>query len=249
MPTVPPTWNTLLSAEDFYVAFADSTVMRVGTDPPVVVAGRSGTPCADGASPCGDGGPATAGLLGDELFGLAVGLDGSLYIADTPLRRVRKVDPSGVIRTVAGTGADCVNEPCGDGGPATTAQLSRPLGVAVDPYGVLLIADGPAGIRRVAADGTITTLTRGSDNYQSVAIGIDGTIYATTQISGQIVQVDPTNGAVTPVVGTGTPGYNGTTTDNGSGFFCRGSKSRSISPASCRSTSTATSCSPTPTTT
>ena len=105
VPAVPPTWNTALSGEDYYVAFDDSTVRRVGAEAPVVVAGTLRQPCATiRQSPCGDGGPATAALL-VQPNGLAVGLDGSLYIADPPLRKVRKVDPSGVITTVAGTGA------------------------------------------------------------------------------------------------------------------------------------------------
>ena len=211
VPAVPPTWNTALSGEGYYVAFDDATVRRVGAEAPVVVAGSAGGLCEDRTSPCGDGGPATAALLAQP-SGLAVGLDGSLYIADVLLRRVRKVDPSGVITTVAGTGAECDDGICGDGGPATSAQLDQPFGVAVDPYGVLLIADGTGGVRRVAVDGTISTLTpRSDDVYQSVATGADGTIYAATQFPDRIVKIDPATGAVTPVVGTGTSGYNGNT--------------------------------------
>ena len=148
---------------------------------------------------------------------MAVGLDGSLYIADVLLRKVRKVDPSGVITTVAGTGVRCDGGLCGDGGPATSAALGEPFGVAVDPYGVLLIADGTAGVRRVAVDGTISTLTaRGTgDIYWSVATGADGTIYAATQFPDHIVTINPTSGAVTRVVGTGTSGYNGNTNNFG----------------------------------
>ncbi len=216
VPAVPPTWNTALSGEGYYVAFDDSTVRRVGAEAPVVVAGTPNAFCDDPQSPCGDGGPATAAQL-VQPNGLAVGLDGSLYIADPQLRKVRKVDPSGVITTVAGTGVRCEGGLCGDGGPATAAQLAQPFGVTVDPHGVLLIADGFAGVRRVAVDGTISTLTpRGAgDIYLSVATGADGTIYAAIQLPDHIVRIDPTSGAVTRVVGTGTSGYNGNTNDSG----------------------------------
>ena len=210
VPAVPPTWNTALSGEDYYVAFDDATVRRVGAEAPVVIAGKSNTFCDDPQTVCGDGGPATAAQL-YQPNGLAVGLDGSLYIADVGLRKVRKVDPSGVITTVAGTGGRCDGGQCGDGGPATGAELTEAFGVAVDPYGVLLIADAEGGVRRVAVDGTISTLTdRGSgDIYWSVALGGDGTIYAATQFPDHIVTINPTSGAVTRVVGTGISGYNG----------------------------------------
>ena len=71
---------------------------------------------------------------------------------------MRKIDPSGTITTVAGTGAACSTAPCGDGGPATSAQLAAANGIAVDTHGALLVADGTAGVRRVSAGGTITTL-------------------------------------------------------------------------------------------
>src|SRR5262249_11450292 len=126
-------------------------------------------------------------------------------------------DPSGVITTVAGNGAQCDGGLCGDGGPATRGALAQPFDVAVDPYGVLLIADGFAGVRRVAVDGTISTLTpRGAGViHVSVATGADGTIYAATHLPDHIVQINPTSGAVTRVVGTDTSGYNGNTDELG----------------------------------
>jgi sugar lactone lactonase YvrE len=70
--------------------------------------------------------------------GLAVDSEGDLYIADALNNRVRKLDLTGFITTAAGDGTAGFS---GDGGPAVSARLSLPLGVAVDAYGVLLIAD------------------------------------------------------------------------------------------------------------
>ena len=63
---------------------------------------------------------------------------GNLYIADTENRLIRKVDPSGVITTIAGTGTRDFG---GDGGPSIEAQLNSPYDVAVDAAGNVYIAD------------------------------------------------------------------------------------------------------------
>jgi serine/threonine-protein kinase len=155
---------------------------------------------------------ASAALLGTP-SGLAVGLDGSVYLADTTLLRVRRIDPAGTISTVAGSGNTCTPPSCGDGGLATAASLMAANGVAIDTHGVLLIADGAAGVRRVGVDGTISTLAPGgaTGTVVSVVQAADGQIFAATSQPDGIIQIDPTSSPakVTPVVGTGTSGYNG----------------------------------------
>ncbi len=104
----------------------------------------------------GDGGPATKATFSGPIA-VAVDLAGNLYIADAGNGRIRRVALDGTITTVAGTGADSGD--LGDGGLAINARLSAPNGVAVDPAGNLYIADtGDSRIRRVATDGTITTV-------------------------------------------------------------------------------------------
>ncbi len=85
----------------------------------------------------GDGGPATHALLGIP-FGVAVGPNGTVFIADTENNRVRMVTPAGYIVALAGTG---VSGFYGDGGPANSAEMSGPEAVTLDGNGNLLVAD------------------------------------------------------------------------------------------------------------
>jgi uncharacterized protein (TIGR03437 family) len=82
---------------------------------------------------------------------------GNLYIADSNNNRIRKVSPgpSGTIITLAGNGTGGL----GDGGPAASAQLQNPQGIAIDSQGNLFIADaGNSRVREISASGTITTV-------------------------------------------------------------------------------------------
>jgi trimeric autotransporter adhesin len=102
----------------------------------------------------GDGGPAVSAQAGAG--GIAIDTAGNLFIADTNNDRIRKVTPAGVITTVAGNGTKGFS---GDGGPAISAQLHDPKGVAVDTSGNLFILDsGNYRIRKVAPDGMMTTV-------------------------------------------------------------------------------------------
>ena len=79
-----------------------------------------------------------------------------MYIADSSNQRIRKVNSSGTITTVAGSGVAGFS---GDGGLATNASLQFPLGMAMDSLGNLYIADGDNNrIRRVSPGGVITTV-------------------------------------------------------------------------------------------
>jgi sugar lactone lactonase YvrE len=104
----------------------------------------------------GDGGPATSAEL-NYPWGITLGNDGSLYVADLANNRVRKVSTASVISTVVGTG---IRGSTGDGGQATQAELNVPAGVLVDVAGNLYVADsGSQLVRKVSATtGIIKTI-------------------------------------------------------------------------------------------
>lgn len=169
-----------------------------------------------------DGIPATTAQLRTPR-GIALGPDGSLYIADTENERIRRVGPDGLITTVAGTG---IGGYSGDGGPATQARLNRPMSVAVGPDGALYIADwGNTRVRRVGTDGIITTVAgTGASGYNGdgipatqatftelkhVAVATDGTIYLADRAANQRVRVVRTDGIVMTLAGTGQIAFGG----------------------------------------
>ena len=101
----------------------------------------------------GDGGPATAATF--FCTNAVADAAGNVYIADTTNQRIRKIDTSGIINTVAGNGKQGYS---GDGGPATSATLALPQGLAVDNAGNLYFADNATHVRKVDTNGIITTV-------------------------------------------------------------------------------------------
>jgi sugar lactone lactonase YvrE len=169
----------------------------------------------------GDGGPALAAEI-NQPRGLAALQDGGFLIADTDNQRIRRVLPDGTITTVAGSG---VRGFSGDGGPAVAAALSNPFGVSPVADGGFLIADnGNLRIRRVAPDGTITTvagtgvagfsgdggpaaLAQLHSPHAVVALPDGGFLIADTN-NNRVRRVWP-DGRIETVAGTGSPGFSG----------------------------------------
>ena len=139
------------AAGNAYVADAqDNRVRKIATDGTVTTYAGNGT---NGFA--GDGGPAASAELSSPAA-VAVDAAGNLYIADLGNLRIREVSANGNISTVAGNG---VQSYAGDGGPAVSASLNAPLGVAVDPSGNLYIVDSASHvIREVTLDGNINTI-------------------------------------------------------------------------------------------
>jgi sugar lactone lactonase YvrE len=173
----------------------------------------------DDESDYGDGGPATSATLADPR-GIGVASNGDLYIADRYHAVVRRVSEDGTISRFAGS-----YEPgsSGDGGPAGSAQLREPNGIAVGPDGAVYIADsGENRVRRVDTDGTITTVAGtgagdfGGDGGQAteahlhwpsgLAVAPDGTLYIADTDNHRIRRID-TDGTITTVAGTGEEGF------------------------------------------
>lgn len=103
----------------------------------------------------GDGGAATAAKLNNPT-GLVADAAGNIFIADNDNQRIRKVNTSGIISTVAGNGTSGYT---GDGAAATAATFSHPYGVAIDPTGVLFITDKDNHVvRQVNTSGIISTI-------------------------------------------------------------------------------------------
>jgi secreted PhoX family phosphatase len=169
----------------------------------------------------GDGGPATQGVL-ESPWGITFDAHGNLYIADRDHDVIRKVDTSGIITTVVGTG---VRGFSGDGGPATKAKLDKPLGVVFDAAGSMFVADeNNARVRKVDANGIITTyggtgslacsgnggpaMAAAIQNPHGIGFGLDGSLYVSEGDCNAVRKID-THGGILPVLGTGTAGCAG----------------------------------------
>jgi hypothetical protein len=169
----------------------------------------------------GDEGPATEAVLNNP-HGVAVDAVGNIFIADWINHRIRKVDTSGIITTVAGNGTGGYS---GDGGPATEGALNRPACVDVDAAGNLYIGDQNNNrVRKVDTSGIITTVAgNGTGGYSGdggpateaelnlaggVAVDALGNLYIVEHYGHRIRKVD-TFGIITTVAGNGIQGYGG----------------------------------------
>ncbi len=208
---------TVDAGGNIYMAVPDSHVIRKRT-PEGLITTVAGTG-VQGYS--GDGGAATAAQL-KYPSSVAVDKLGNLYIADVSNNRIRKVDPTGVITTVAGNGVLGSGE---DGTVATAFSLYRPQGIAIDTYGNLYIADtGNQRVRKVNPDGIVTTVAgNGSvgsagdggsatsaqlNNPVSIIIEGDSNLYIVDSANQRIRKIN-SSGIVTTIAGNGNAGFSG----------------------------------------
>ena len=198
---------------DLYIADTFSNRVRRVDGTTGIIATVAG---AGGYGFSGDGGPATKARFANPR-GMFVDGAGHLYIADTDNDRVRRVDmATGIVSTVAGTGAKGFS---GDGGPATQADTAGPQGVFVDGTSTLYIAANNR-VRQVdAATGVITTVAGtgrpGSSGDGGPATEADflgpsglfvdeaGHLYIADTENHRIRRVDAATGVITTVAGTG----------------------------------------------
>lgn len=173
----------------------------------------------------GDGGPATLATLNNPV-GVALDDTGNLYIADDHNNVIRKVDTAGIITTFAG---DSTAGHAGNGGPATSALLNLPLGVAADKHGNLFIADAVNNvIRKVDNAGIMhdyvgydTVHGFSGDGGPATSAMLSYPVHLTIDDSDNLYFADALNsvvrkvnaaGIITTIAGDGTVGYAG---DNG----------------------------------
>ncbi len=192
----------VLQAPDASIYFVEKTshvVRRIMPDGTITTVAGTGL-----AGFSGDGGQAARARL-NQPDGLALGPDGSVYVADQGNNRVRRIAPSGLITTVAGNGTLGF---AGDGGQATLARLSRPQGLEVSPDGSIYIADGNNNrVRRVSPAGIITTVAgNGTAGYsgeggpasdsrlnrpRSISTGPDGALYVADFGNSRVRRIAP----------------------------------------------------------
>ncbi len=186
------------------------------------------TPFAGNGKPewSGDGGPATeAGLYCP--FEMRIGPDGALYLADHGNNRIRRIGTDGIITTIAGSGAAGVDQGSysGDGGPATSATLQEPSGIAFDAVGNLYIGDRDNDrIRKIDLHGVITTIAGDGkigapvDGGPAVSahlakprgliVDADGNILFAESWNHRIRKIDAA-GTISTIAGNGHNGYSG----------------------------------------
>lgn len=166
------------AAGNIYAALYDNRVLHV--DPAGVVSTFAGTG-EEGFG--GDGGPATTALLFHP-HGVAVGVDGAVYIADTENQRIRRVDRStGVITTFATLGGSPIAMTAAPDGSIYTVATAR--------------ATTPAGVWRSTAAGS-TLIAQGVAN--GIAVGPDGTIYLNQWDQKRISRIDLRSGLIRTIL-------------------------------------------------
>jgi sugar lactone lactonase YvrE len=172
----------------------------------------------------GDGGPSVDAMI-SQPYGMQTDDGGSLFFADRANHRIRRIDKAtGIITTVAGSGT---NGYSGDGGLATAADLSYPIGLCLDPMGNIYIADQiNHRIRKVdKATGIITTVAgSGTNGYSGdgglatdaelnqpydVSIDAAGNLYISDTNNQRIRRVSAVTGIITTIGGNGSGGYGG----------------------------------------
>ncbi len=205
------------SSGNVYIADSGNhRIRRVTTSGNITTFAGTGT-----ASSTGDGGAASSATLNSPEK-LILDSSDNIYIGETGGNRVRKIDTSGNISTIAGLGPTAV----GDGGAAASSSLNTPYGAAADASGNVYIADTAGNrVRRVdATTGNITTFagtgTAGNTGDgaaatsatltapRGVAVDSSGNVYIVDTGNQRVRRVD-TSGNIAAFAGTGTAGSTG----------------------------------------
>ncbi len=212
----------LLSRKPLAAIFIALVLMILTTSLVLAATGDISTLAGDGnGATTGDGGVSTSAQLNSPV-GVGIDSSGNVYITEYSGNVVRKVDSSGNISTIAGTGTAGFS---GDGGLATSAQVSSPYDVMADGAGNIYIADsGNHTIRKIDNSGTISTIAGTGvggfsgdgglatsaqlNNPSGVGMDTSGNIYVADQNNQRIRKID-LSGNISTVAGNGTAGFSG----------------------------------------
>lgn len=215
-----PEGVALDSSGNVYIAdTANNVVRKVSSSGTITTIAGNGS---QGYS--GDGGSATSAEL-DQPAGVAVDSSGNVYVADSGNNVIRRITPSGTITTIAGTGVAGFS---GDGGPATSAQLNNPLGLAVTSGGNLEVADsgndvvrqislstgdistvaGEGGVSGYGGDGGLAT--DATLNFpEGVTSDSSGDLLISDTFNNVVREVSSSTGNISTIAGDGTQGFAG----------------------------------------
>jgi serine/threonine-protein kinase len=194
---------------------ANNRIRKIAPDGTITTVVGNGT-----AGFSGDGGPAIQAEI-NSVEGIAVGPDGSLYLADYTNERIRKVTPDGIISTIAGTGTKGYT---GTPTPAVSAQISDPNSVVIADDGTIYIGNlGSDSVQKIdkagilspfAGNGKTGRTGDGGDaanatlSIPDLTLGPDGTVYISNYGSDTVRKVTP-DGVITTIAGTGAEGNTG----------------------------------------
>jgi len=215
-----PAGTAIDAAGNLYIADYQGYEIRK-----VTPAGIISTIAGTGSAGIGaDGIQATASAI-NHCWGVAVDGSGNVYFSDRYNHDIRKINTSGIVTTIAGTGGTPGFS--GDGGPATAALLDQPLDLIFDPAGNLYIADGSNNrIRKITPAGIISTIAGngtpgfGGDGGPATALSVEmnvpvglaldsaGDLYFGDYGNNRIRKITPA-GIISTIAGTGGSGYNG----------------------------------------
>lgn len=205
------------AAGNIYFCDAGSRIRKINTSGTISTIAGTGV---SGYS--GDGAAATAAQVYPR--GLAIDAAGNIYVADGYNYRIRKINTSGVISTIAGMGTNGFS---GDGGPATSGQIQAAYDIAVDAAGnnIYFSTEMVSVIRKVNSSGIISTYAGvpggGAFNGDGISatianlnmpVGVcldpNGDLYIAVVSHNRVRKVVPT-GTISTIAGTGVSGQSG----------------------------------------